>query len=510
MTPALRFWNLLTGVTPGKLFQMATRRAAGHAAASLASSVSLRKCSAPDIRAASCALACAAMWFVSFSIVNVVICVPFAVVNTAAQHIHPSLSATSKRIRRNQRGPDRDGSRSTTACKNVICKEAPTCDPASVASPRRAGVCARISPVCHRRDSARKGKNILDTPVPIAYDAGNGGVVCYGDLGIAPLSATGRDTLSFLSVYLDESYSKNSPTMVVAGFVSEVDRWAGFATLWKREVQDKFSIPYLHMKEFYRGQVTKYKHLSNQEKAQLFVMALKLISSYAEFGVVCRISPTEYRAITTRDERARFGTEYTIAVLGCIGAINQCLGDRVSATTLSVYLDHGHRSTAQAIKVLKETREYQRDLDSSVHARPISEPPSVKFGVIDSSTKNVLNPLQASDLLAYGMFNCSDPFLRFVLGELSTKVPICVFDANTSAIRSPMDRILSIEAEERERRNRIARLMGTIGGKIRKSPTGGYMMDTRMVTEKDHTDLVAILHGEFKSMICLNHQWSLN
>ena len=45
---------------------------------------------ASDIDPASCAVACAVMWFFSFSIVNVVMCVSFAVVNTAVQDIHHS------------------------------------------------------------------------------------------------------------------------------------------------------------------------------------------------------------------------------------------------------------------------------------------------------------------------------------------------------------------------------------------------------------------------------------
>lgn len=69
---------------------------------------------------------------------------------------------------------------------------------------------------------------------------GVGESVNYHDLGFIPLYGEGGESVAFLSAYLDESYGKGKPNLVVGGFVSDVNRWAEFASRWKVAVQEQF------------------------------------------------------------------------------------------------------------------------------------------------------------------------------------------------------------------------------------------------------------------------------
>src|SRR5437868_4679870 len=71
-TAVWRLVNFRTGLTPGRLFQISTRREAGHFAASFARSVALRKRSVSGLLSASVAEANAVM-LLSRSIVKMVI-----------------------------------------------------------------------------------------------------------------------------------------------------------------------------------------------------------------------------------------------------------------------------------------------------------------------------------------------------------------------------------------------------------------------------------------------------
>jgi hypothetical protein len=71
LTAVWRSLNFLTGLTPGRLFQISTSREAGQSAASLCRPDSFRKRSAFVTASASCTVAWAVMLFESFSIVRI-------------------------------------------------------------------------------------------------------------------------------------------------------------------------------------------------------------------------------------------------------------------------------------------------------------------------------------------------------------------------------------------------------------------------------------------------------
>jgi hypothetical protein len=319
----------------------------------------------------------------------------------------------------------------------------------------------------------------------VRYYLGQKGVrqiVGYEDLGIAPVLGPGVESMAFLSMYLDESYGEGKPNLVVSGFVSGIDRWAEFAHRWRVEVQEQFRIPYLHMQALMSERSSIYGHLSTQEKVQLFETALVIIEAQADFAVSCSIDPQEHLAITTQDERSFYGSAYTLAVMGCLSAINRHLGDKVAETTLNIYLEDGHRNTGQAIEILQEEWRIQQGPEilglptTSVVAAglpPEALPrPGVRLGTVAPGTKSQMNPLQAADLLAYGVLNFSHPLFKVALSRINATVPILAYHASPEDVRSSLDKHQKGRQMVAEARNQVARVIGTVGGKIRRSPYG--------------------------------------
>jgi hypothetical protein len=87
------------------------------------------------------------------------------------------------------------------------------------------------------------------------------------------------------------------------------------------------------MKELMSEKSRIYQNLSPKEKARLFDTALTIIKAQADFAVACSINPKEYLKITTSDERSFYGAAYTLAVSGCLQAIERQLGEKIADTT---------------------------------------------------------------------------------------------------------------------------------------------------------------------------------
>jgi hypothetical protein len=299
--------------------------------------------------------------------------------------------------------------------------------------------------------------------------------------------------VAFLSVYLDESYGDGKPNFLVGGFVSGIDRWAQFANRWKVELQDEFEIPYLHMKELMDKRSRIYRHLSEPRKVQLFEIALTIIRDHADFGIVCRINPEEHVTITTPDERIFHGSAYTVAVYGCIQGIKVHLGEKVAGTTLNIFLEDGHRNANQALGNLLETWRAQQGIDPSSlssdamwinqESFELQKRTELQYGTIALGTKTQMMPLQAADLLAYGVLNISgvpdpqEPDLRKVvfteaLNVIGSRAPIFVYDLSPEKIREGLDTHRKKLEMETEIRHQIARTVGTVGGKVLRQGRG--------------------------------------
>jgi len=298
------------------------------------------------------------------------------------------------------------------------------------------------------------------------------GVVRYADLGIIPLAYGVGDTVAFLSVYLDESYRVGSPRLFVSGFVSEIDRWAHFATAWQRDIVEAFHVPYIHMKTLYKSvSHGLYKDLTTSEKAAMFAAAVSLIREHADFGVSCSVNMGEYLSITTRDERSWYGTAYTVGVMGCLSAIKDKLGQKMPDTTLSVYLEDGHRNTDQAIEILIERRRFQEGVslsalspDTVIMELPVEDcedEPQLRLGTVAPQSKAQMSPLQAADILAYGMLNVSHPLFRLVLSQINESTPIYDYYLTAESIRTAIDKRKAKDLNARESWNKVARVLGT-------------------------------------------------
>src|SRR5437868_10882170 len=73
---------------------------------------------------------------------------------------------------------------------------------------------------------------------------------------------------SMREAFLDESSSTaaGKPVMIVAGFVSEKERWTLFEAEWREKVLQPYNITHLHSKQLRSHNGKLYRHLNLDQR----------------------------------------------------------------------------------------------------------------------------------------------------------------------------------------------------------------------------------------------------
>jgi uncharacterized protein DUF3800 len=299
-------------------------------------------------------------------------------------------------------------------------------------------------------------------------------------------------------MYIDESYGKPSPNIVIAGFISHIDLWAQFAQAWQREITERYRIPFLHATELWNPNATVYKHLTRQQHDEIFLTAKSLICDHALMGVACVINQSEFNEISTSAQRSKFGTDYTIGVRLCVTDISEYCASLPGRPTISMFLENGHRNTSQAINLLKQARQtHQQAFDSILRSKdrfivwrdPARDSLGFDIGVIDTGTKANSAPLQAADLLAFSILNDHEIRFQDTLNEFGSSFPVLI----NYMSRGDLGEILLVldkeETNRRQQRRRYAsviREMKNSARDVEKHNTGGYFVNFDDLAEAEN------------------------
>ena len=294
--------------------------------------------------------------------------------------------------------------------------------------------------------------------------------------------------MAFLEMYLDESYGKPRPDIVIGGFVSRIDRWTRFAQLWRRDITERYNVRFVHMKDLWNPKAAAYRHLGREQPDEIFLAARTLIRDHVEVGIACVINQDDFNAVSTPSQRGVFGTAYTVGVRYCVTVIADYFRSLPDAS-VSVFLEDGHRNTNQVMDLLKQARQGQeqaydsilRDKERFIVWRdPERDSLGIKLGVIDTGTKSDKAPLQAADLLAFSVLNEQDARFRDTLIEFGSEFPLVISHLSRAGLEETF-RVLDEEEDERRRQRRrfasVIREMKNSNRDVKKHGPGGYFVN---------------------------------
>jgi Protein of unknown function (DUF3800) len=274
--------------------------------------------------------------------------------------------------------------------------------------------------------------------------------------------------------YLDESGNHDDRLLVVAGYVSDVNKWAELSIHWTSLLK-KYNLRCFHMKEFVNGRSRAFRHLSRRDKSDLLTALVELIKGAAAFGTAALIRPREYNQLTSEDFRAYHGTSYSFAVQACLALTNVRLIDSDNASaTLGVFLEEGHPNAAQVIADIQELKTQTDTLvvdsdavlvrdeyapiapfkDSLGRADRLRER-GVKIAAYGLGSKNTMPALQAADIFAYSLYalmrqSKNASFGEEVLGTLSDRVPHYTIPCNADRISQLVQGTVTAQEELRK------------------------------------------------------------
>ena len=179
----------------------------------------------------------------------------------------------------------------------------------------------------------------------------------YTDLGISPCFG---EYVMALELYVDESEHGSGGDLVVAGFVSHINMWAKFATLWKERL-DREGLSHFHTHKFRNGKSSLFASLSMDKRTQLLADLLGIIRSHALVGVSCTVNQREYKSMTTPEYRSRYGSAYGLAVGACSYQASRFLKASNPQEELSIFLEEGHHHGSGAVELILYAKERGRE-----------------------------------------------------------------------------------------------------------------------------------------------------
>ena len=243
------------------------------------------------------------------------------------------------------------------------------------------------------------------------------------------------------------------------------------------------------MTEICQPKGSRYAHLSQSHTEEMLEIAKALIVEYVDVGVGCVINRSDYARILSEKQRSQHGTDYTLGVKYCVNAIREHLGAAARGTTVSVFLEGGHRNTRQAIKSLKAERvRQQSSFDSAMRTEngaviwrnPDRDSLGITLGIVDTGTKESMVPLQAADLLAFCVFNDDQKRFLDMLAYFGERFPLLIYKLSTDSLRGLATQFQQAEVHARNQRRRtdtVLREIKKMGGSIRKVENWGQVID---------------------------------
>jgi Protein of unknown function (DUF3800) len=124
--------------------------------------------------------------------------------------------------------------------------------------------------------------------------------------------------LVMLTAYFDESgHPDSGPGLVVAGFVSTVQRWQKFESEWRKELE-AFGVSSLHMKHYTSSQGEYAGWKGNEKKRAAFLARLiRVIKRRTISSIGSAMLLNDYREVDKTYELSEFISPYPLCAANC-------------------------------------------------------------------------------------------------------------------------------------------------------------------------------------------------
>ncbi|MGA2076753.1 MAG: hypothetical protein ABSH52_24970 [Terriglobia bacterium] len=200
-----------------------------------------------------------------------------------------------------------------------------------------------------------------------------------------------------LSAYFDRSeYTEDHATLVVAGYISEVEAWKSFDSEWKHFLAlPEYSVPYFHMKEFTvsRGVFSNGWKGQHRKRREFLEGLIRIVQrhTFASFATGVRLD--EFNAVLQEfpDIHPQCPIRSPFAYCGwlCVRkAEDHALRERFSNPRVQSYFEKGDKD-----------RHFLEDiLDHFKHPTPQFKP---KIPEYPEQEADCLRPLQCADFAAW-------------------------------------------------------------------------------------------------------------
>ena len=199
-----------------------------------------------------------------------------------------------------------------------------------------------------------------------------------------------------LIAYFDESGSKDTPLVTMAGYLSDDRRWKRFERQWAKVLKEH-GARYLHMKEYahFRGE---FKGWPDYKRKALMGDLIWVIKSNVQFrvGVVvpCEVYKSTLGAIDSKDTRL---SPFWLCFQTCLSAVAAYCREQEITDDIALVFDENNESSEHA-------KGYY-----SAFKRSPRVPNGKQFVSLLLADDKIKTPLQAADLLAY-------EFMKYHLG----------------------------------------------------------------------------------------------
>jgi hypothetical protein len=216
-----------------------------------------------------------------------------------------------------------------------------------------------------------------------------------------------------IEAYCDESDSQaqGKPLLILAGYAASQEKWRTFGDRWQQEILDRYEIPFFHAKDLRSGSAKLYRHLGFKKRRRLVEDAVSVIADTVEMGGAVYLRPSDWKAVTTPNDRSRWGSAYRIAVEYLLTGFSKILARKPELRVpISVFLEEGHANASDALKGMAawkyNSESFERVSmlpDEGVEIIDVEPDVVLKSAGYGLVSKAVVKPVQAADLLAYAV-----------------------------------------------------------------------------------------------------------
>jgi hypothetical protein len=198
-----------------------------------------------------------------------------------------------------------------------------------------------------------------------------------------------EEIIAMFRAFFDESGThKESPVMVIAGYVSKLNRLAEFEREWK-EVLGEYNIKVFHMTDFLSSKHKDFRSFDDVTKERILTRLLEIIEGHIEQALIISLNLSDYDEVINTDwYKEKCGRPYSILVFGALLEIAGWAEMHSYKGGIDYVFERGARHSGEIYEQIRKVQKNAR-FKEFLHLGSFS------FGGKEDM------PLQAADILAH-------------------------------------------------------------------------------------------------------------